>query len=240
MSFIRTRMARIALPLAAMGLAAQPASAQLFWNPPDLSTGPITGAEPGSSIGLPGATPDELRAGLVWNLRAALNVAALQCQFEPTLLTLSNYNAMIAHHKGELATSFATLGTYFQRTAGKGKPGQAALDGYGTRIYSGYSTVQAQRNFCQVAGSIGRDAIFVDRGKLYEVAQKRMGELKKALVLSGETYFGNPGANFTSLLPPLDEACWKKGMMLTSCKERWDAAQKPATPATATAAATPQ
>ena len=31
---------------------------------------------------------------MVWNLRAALNVAALQCQFGPTLLTLPNYNAI--------------------------------------------------------------------------------------------------------------------------------------------------
>lgn len=216
---------------AAIGLAvAQPAAAQFFWSPPDLSTPPVTGAEPTLGLGMAGATPDELRAGLVWNLRAALNVAALQCQFEPTLLTLSNYNAMIAHHKGELASSFTTLGNYFQRTAGKGKPGQAALDQYGTRIYSGYSTVQAQRSFCQVAGSIGRDAIFADRGRLYEVAQKRMGELKRSLVLTGEQYFGNPGYGFRASIPSLADECWKKGKLMTSCKDRWETEAKNKTP----------
>ncbi len=221
---------RLALFSAALAVSAtaQPAAAQFFWSPPDLGTPPVTGAEPSLNLGLPGATPAELRAGLVWNMRAALNVAALQCDFEPTLLTLSNYNAMIAHHKAELATAFDTVGAYFQRTVGKGKPGQTAFDSYSTRIYSGYSTVQAQRNFCQVAGSMGRDAIFADHGKLYEVAQNRMGELKKALVLNGERYFGQPGASFTASLPPLEDICWKKGKLLSSCKARWDAdAAKP-------------
>lgn len=215
---------RIALSFAALSAAlVQPASAQFFWSPPDLSTPPVTGAEPSLNLGLAGATPEELRAGLVWNMRAALNVAALQCQFEPTLLTLSNYNAMIAHHKDELAASFDTLTAYFQRTVGKGKPGQSALDQYGTRIYSGYSTVQAQRNFCQVAGAVGQDAIFAPRGQLYSIAQKRLGELRRSLVLTGEQYFGMPGHGFTAAIPPLNDECWKKGKLLTSCKVQWDA-----------------
>lgn len=215
---------------AGLACAAQPAQAQFFFSPPDLSTPPVTGAEPTLGLNLPGATQAELDAGLVWNLRAALNVAALQCDFEPTLLTVSNYNAMIAHHSKELASSFTTLGSYFQRTVGKGKPGQTALDQYGTRIYSGYSTVQAQRNFCQTAGSIGRDAIFTPRGQLVTIARKRMGELKKSLTLSGERYFGSPGYNYSAILPPLEETCWKKGKMMESCKTRWDAeaAKKPA------------
>ncbi|MDX3909361.1 MAG: hypothetical protein QHC67_06025 [Sphingobium sp.] len=223
------RPALLAAALCA-AFAAQPAPAQFFWSPPDLSTPPVTGAEPSLGLNLPGATPEELNAGLVWNLRAALNVAALQCDFEPTLLTVSNYNATIAHHSKELQQSFDTLGKYFQRTVGKGKPGQQALDQYGTRIYSGYSTVQAQRNFCQTAGSIGRDAIFTERGKLFEVARKRMGELKKSLVLTGERYFGSPGYDYTAAIPPLNAECWKKGKLLTSCKAQWDAqaAKKPA------------
>src|SRR3546814_14038564 len=117
-------------------------------------------------------------------MRAGLNVAALQCQFEPTLLTLSNYNAMIAHHDDELANAFSTLTSYFKRV--EGKRGQNALDQYGTRIYLGYSTVSAQYNFCETAASIGRDAIFQPRGTLYQLAQKRIGELRNALVPHGE------------------------------------------------------
>lgn len=220
---IRKTLLTLAAAVSALALGGAPASAQFFWSPPDLSTPPVTGAEPALALNMPGATPEELKAGLVWNMRAALNVAALQCQFEPTLLTLSNYNAMLAHHKAELAKSFDTVGAYFQRTVGKGKPGQTAFDQYGTKIYSAFSTVQAQRNFCEISGSVGRDAIFVDRGKLYEVAQKRMGELRRSLTMAGEQYFGNPGYNFTANLPSLDDTCWKKGKMSSACKAQWDA-----------------
>ncbi|MET0136923.1 MAG: hypothetical protein ABW192_00915, partial [Sphingobium sp.] len=122
---------------AALAVAA-PAQAQLFWQPADLSTPPMTGAE-ANGVNLPGATPAELQAGLLWHLRASLNVAALQCDFEPTLLTTSNYNAMLAHHDAELARAFKVLGDYFKRVNGAG-PGQKLFDQYGTRTYSSYST----------------------------------------------------------------------------------------------------
>jgi hypothetical protein len=38
------------------------------------------------------ATPTEQEAHALWSLRAALNVAALQCQFSPFLATVRNYN----------------------------------------------------------------------------------------------------------------------------------------------------
>ena len=63
---------------AAIGfLAASPASAQFFFKSRDLTGTPVTGSEPGILPSMPGATPDELSAGLVWELRSALNVAAL-------------------------------------------------------------------------------------------------------------------------------------------------------------------
>lgn len=203
--------------------AGSPASAQFFWSPPDLSGAPVTGAEPGLIEPLPGATQDELRANLVWNLRAALNVAALQCDFEPTLLTVTNYNGILALHRAELATSFTTLGNYYQRTKGKGKPGQAEFDQYGTRVYSSYSTVQAQRTFCMVAGSVGRDALFAPRGKLYEVAEKRMRELRKGLTPAGEQYYGNPALGYVAKIMPLSKDCWKKGKMVPKCQAAWEA-----------------
>ena len=106
------------LLLSVAPMIAQPAAAQFFWSPPDFSAPPLTDAAAATALGLPGATSEEIRAGLVWNLRAALNVAALQCQFEPTLLSISNYNAMIAHHDAELDSAQAVLLSYFQRTVG--------------------------------------------------------------------------------------------------------------------------
>ena len=205
------------LAVLAPGGAAQ---AQVFWQPPNLSGPAITPSEATFPLALPGATDAEYRAGLVWNLRAALNVAALQCDFEPTLLTTSNYNAMIAHHRDELAKAYVALGNYFKRTGG----GTGGIDQYNTRIYASYSTVQAQRNFCQVAGSLGRDAIFADRGGLTGVAVARMGELRKALSPGTEQVFGNPTSGFKADIPSLSEDCWDKDRLKLRCKATWDAA----------------
>ena len=155
------RRIALALGAAVVGLCgALPASAQFYLKSHDFSGVPVTGADSDVGIALPDATDAEQRAALVWNMRAALNVAALQCQFEPTLLSVDNYNAMLLDHQAELKDSFDTLTKYFARTNATKKAGQNALDQFGTRTYSSFVTVGAQYGFCQTAGSIGRDAIF--------------------------------------------------------------------------------
>src|ERR1044072_4545131 len=181
----------LGLAMAAGMLVSAPASAQFFMKPVDLHGERVTGAEPGIvGPALPGASPTELRAALVWNLRAALNVAALQCQFEPPLLTLTNYNAILRDHEAELKTSYATLEKYFTRQAKNNKAaGQTELARFGTRVYSGFSTVSAQLTFCAVASSIGHQAVFAKPGALGDVAENRMRELRKSLTPWGEQQF---------------------------------------------------
>ena len=157
---------RITLALAAGVMAAQPASAQFYLKSHDMTGQSVTGDEADIGFKMPGATPAELRAGLLWNMRAGLNVAALQCQFEPTLLVVSNYNSLLKDHDGEFDVAQAVLNKYYLRTAKvkTKKAGSDAFDQFGTHIYSSFSTVTAQRNFCQTANVIGRDAIFTPRG----------------------------------------------------------------------------
>ena len=196
--------------------SSSPASAQFFMKPMDLRSERVTGAEPGiTGPTLPDASPTELRAALIWNLRAALNVAALQCQFEPTLLTLSNYNALLRDHEGELKTSYSTLEKYFTRVSKNNKAvGQTELDRFGTRVYSGFSTVSAQLTFCSAASSIGHQALFARRGALGEVAEARMLELRKSLTPWGEQQFWgmqmNPTTPSTRFPPFGNDQCWKK------------------------------
>lgn len=208
--------------VAAAGMtAATPAPAQFFYKAPNLATAPATGAEPELALNLPGATPDELKAGVLWHLRVAMNVAALQCDFEPSLLTVSSYNATLAHHRPELSQTLKTLGGYFTRVTGSTKAGTTALDQYNTKAYSSYSTVNAQRDFCNVMGNVGRDAIYAPRGSLYVVAQKRLGEIRRALVPTGEQYFTNPAYNFRATLPDFGKKCWKKDVLRPDCEAAW-------------------
>ena len=210
MKVLRTALA---LCVASSGLAgAQSASAQFFLQSRDFSGAAVTGDESDLGQVLPGATQDEIRAALVWHMRAALNVAALQCQFEPTLLTVPNYNAMISDHSEELKNSFTTLTKYFARVnkASGVKAGQTALDQFGTRTYSSFATVAAQFGFCKTASSIGRDAVFAPRGHLFEVALARSRELRNSLIPWGEQRFPRYIGRDRATMPRLDAICWNK------------------------------
>lgn len=196
------------------------ASAALFWKAPDLRGEPATGAEPGVITGpLAGSTPAELRAALLWNLRAGLNVAALQCQFEPTLLTRNQYNAMLDNHRQELGEAYQTLSKYFTRT--DKKTGQTKLDQYGTRTYSSFSTVLGQLTFCEAASSIGREAIFAPKGQLHKVAERRMRELRKSLALSGEQQFNFWLPPYHPLLPSFADQCWDRKRNVPNGRCAW-------------------
>jgi len=204
-------MVLAATAAAAMVAAASPASAQFFFKSHDMTGAPVTGAEPGVLPPLPGATPEELNAALVWQMRSALNVAALQCQFAPTLLTVANYNAIIHDHDAEFDAAQKTLGAYFARVNKSKAAGQSAFDRFNTRVSSDFSTVSAQYSFCQTAGAVGQAVLFAPRGGVKAVAQARTRELRNALVPWGEQYFpGSVVVNVPPYIPRMDDACWKK------------------------------
>lgn len=208
------RVVRGAAGLVVAGMlagTAMPASAQFYMKSRDLSGAPVQGDEPGIMQPLPGATPAELRAGLVWTMRAALNVAALQCDFQPTLTTVANYNALLRDHKTELGASWDMLGKYFVRVNGKSKlAGQNALDHYQTQTYSSFSTIAAQLTFCQTVSAIGRDAVFTPRGDFGALAEHRMREVRNSLTPWGEQEVTRYAYADRSALPRFDPICWNK------------------------------
>jgi hypothetical protein len=191
---VGSRGVAVALMCVATGLSA-PVSAQLFWESPDYRGAPITGVESGILIPLPGATPAELNAEVVWTLRAGLNFAALQCQFAPSLMTVSNYNAILTHHGKELAADYKTLQGYFKRNASK-KASQtainAAFDSFNTRTYSSFSSVFAQLGFCQTASRVAQQALMSPKGTLQTVAHNRLRELRNSLVPTGDRIYQTP------------------------------------------------
>lgn len=161
-------------------LAPTGAAAQLFLDDPEFPNGPIQASDPLVGLPIPGATPAEYEAHLLWNLRSGLNVAALQCQFSPWLRTVANYNAFLDHHAGELATAYEALTGYFNRLHGA-REGPRKFDAYSTQTYNDYSTFRAQFGFCQTASEIGKQALATPKGQLQQVATNRMRELRGSL-----------------------------------------------------------
>jgi hypothetical protein len=208
------KVARAALFGAAVaaGLAGQQmAGAQLFVTNPDFKQGPIDPADPLVGIPVPGANPTEQRAALLWNLRAGLNVAALQCQFSPYLRAVDNYNGILAHHSEELASAYTTLNNYFKRVQGNPAKGQKAFDDYTTMTYNNFSTLQAQLGFCQTASNIAKEALTQPKGQFHVTAQNRMRELRNSLVPAYDPRLGyTPQTIRMPALPELREECFDK------------------------------
>ena len=199
-----------AVPVAAAMLLSSPATAQFFMNDPGFQKGPVQGSDPLVGLPIADATPAEYRAHLLWNMRAGLNVAALQCQFSPYLRTVDNYNGLLAHHSKELAGAYKALNDYFKRT--RGKEGQKAFDDYTTSTYNNFSTLQAQLGFCQTAASIGKEALTRPKGQLHMIAEQRMRELRSSLIPSYKPTVipFNPYAIRIAPVPPLGDECWNK------------------------------
>ena len=174
--------------LGALALLAAPsaATAQIFLYDPAIPSSPIEASDPMVGLALPGATPNEYRAHLLWNLRSGLNVAALQCQFSPYLRAVDNYNDILAHHSRELANAYQALEAYFRRVHGRTGPRQ--FDDYSTQTYNNFSTLQAQLGFCQTAARIAKEALAARKGELHQIARARMRQLRGSLVPVHDTY----------------------------------------------------
>jgi hypothetical protein len=197
-------------------MAPLPAAAQIYWQSPPIAAVPLVPGEPNMGVVLPGATIAEERANWAWQMRAGLNVAKLQCKFDASFLTSDSYDGVYLNHAVELATAYETLRKYFVRTNKAPKAAQGALDKYGTKTYSSFSTVAGQYGFCQAAGRIGKKALFVPRGGFTIFAVERLRELRNSLAPGGEQYFRKtqivfPAVNFAN-------ECWdRRGRYNATC-----------------------
>lgn len=212
---------RMAIAAAGCALMAAPqaAPAQLFLVDPDFKGGPIDGSDPLVGLPIPGANAAEQRSHLLWNLRAGLNVAALQCQFSPYLRAVDNYNSILAHHSKELATAYTTLNGYFKRVHGA-REGQKKFDDYSTITYNNFSTLQAQYGFCQTAADIGKEALTRPKGELHLLAAARMRELRNSLIPAYDRIgVYNPYFIRQVVLPPLRKECWnRRNELVRKCR----------------------
>ncbi len=125
-------------------------------------------------------TTTEAEANAIWSTRAALNIAALQCQFSPFLATVRNYNDFLRQHADELDRARGTMIAHFKRY--DGTQAQNSFDRYTTQTYNSYSTLDAQYSFCEAAGSAGRAALTLRKGELGRRAGGLRDQMRAGLV----------------------------------------------------------
>jgi hypothetical protein len=219
------KLRHVAIRIAAFGLAAAlpgAANAQLFYTDPVFDAGPMELTDPWLTAAFPGATQAETRAALVWNLRSALNVAALQCQFSRYLRAVDNYNAIIDHHSGELARAYTALGGYFTRVHGRAA-GQRQFDQWSTATYNDFTSPQGQVGYCQVAADIARDVLARPKGQFYEAARARLRELRAALGSARDRIYAPAVLPLRPLPPTLfaaPDCTGLRGRDLQACQAR--------------------
>lgn len=171
-------------------------------------------AAPPAEVPVPASmTPAERDANALWSMRAALNVAALQCQFSPFLATVSNYNAILSQHDGELRSAFNSVQGHFKRV-GKAQ-GLKLFDQFTTRTYNSYSTLDGQRSFCETAAAIGRDALRQPRGKLTSFSVDAVPKLRQSL--AGSPQVGIAVDRSYIRLPDIATCYDKNGKLKRGC-----------------------
>ncbi|UAJ08820.1 hypothetical protein [Polymorphobacter megasporae] len=145
-----------------------------------------------NAVKLRPTTPAEAEANAVWSVRAALNIAALQCQFSPFLATVRNYNDVLRQHSDELDRARATMVAHFRRY--DGAQAQNSFDRYTTQTYNSYSTLDAQYSFCERAAVAGRAALTLRKGDLG----------KRAAALRDDVRAGLTPVSHKALLTPIE------------------------------------
>lgn len=135
-------------------------------------------------------TPAEADANAIWSVRAALNIAALQCQYSSYLATARNYNDVLRQHADELDRARTTMIAHFKRY--DGTQAQNSFDRYTTQTYNSFSTLDAQTAFCEAAAQSGRTVLTVRKGELGSRASDLRDALRAALT---------PGSAHALLIP---------------------------------------
>lgn len=146
-------------------------------------------------------TPAETEANAVWSVRAALNIAALQCQFSGFLATVRNYNDVLRQHSDELDRARQTMVAHFRRY--DKAQAQNSFDRYTTQTYNSFSTLDAQYAFCERAALGGRIVLTVPKGQLGQRAAEIRDDVRAALIPVSHKALLTPVQIDAQTLPPL-------------------------------------
>ncbi|MXO62364.1 hypothetical protein GRI48_04990 [Altererythrobacter oceanensis] len=103
-------------------------------------------------------------AQMTWNLRSALNVAALNCLDPQHAAILPNYKALLDNHASALSAANRALASEFRQKYGATY--RDVQDSYMTQVYNYFALPPAQDAFCDVALSVSTELLAVEKGNL--------------------------------------------------------------------------
>ena len=103
-------------------------------------------------------------AQTTWNLRSALNVAALNCLESQHAGILPNYKAFLETHASALSASNRALASEFRQKYGATY--RDVQDSYMTQVYNYFALPPAQDAFCDVALTVSNELQLVEKGNL--------------------------------------------------------------------------
>lgn len=128
------------------------------------------------------ATPNRERTGhdAFWNLRIALNVAAIGCRHPGSLQLVADYNNIIGRHGNLIRSAETTVIARLGRETGSN--GIAARDRTSTKLFNYFAQPPAQKEFCRVAGSIAQQMSGMDGAAAMAMAPAMLAQVDQPFV----------------------------------------------------------
>jgi hypothetical protein len=152
-------------------------------SPPPVKPLPPGGAASSTRLpayGLDGVrmTPNRglSREEAIWNFRAALNVAALNCQGPVWGVIAQNYNKMLTIHKARLSTANTSVDNEYRKRF----PGQNALrvrDSRSTELYNFFALPPVREEYCNTSLRKSEEALLVPVTAFPEYAIGALGDI---------------------------------------------------------------
>jgi hypothetical protein len=115
-------------------------------------------------------------AQTTWNLRSALNVAALNClepQYEPIL---TSYKGLLKTHARGLSAANRTLESEFRLKFGPAF--RDSLDNYMTQVYNYFALPAARHEFCEASLGVSNELALVAPADLDAFAMRSLPRLE--------------------------------------------------------------
>jgi len=190
----------LALILAACATAPEQASAPSF--PTALEREEVAAEPP------PPALAEAGSAAQVWQLRSALNVAALGCTRAGDNAISGRYNNMLKLHSILLTQAYIEKENQYRKTGGK--RWQTIQDREATKLYNRYANHPRLDVFCKEAGAITADALRVSSEDFPRFAAAALPRLETPGMMDDPIPAPKPAAKATAKKPAPRPAA-KKG-----------------------------